>query len=216
MGKRNLVAIASDCGEWNISHNTWIHRIVEVGVRPLAKTAITPNQITTARLVTGLSAAGLMAVDAPLWQYTACGIFILSLILDRADGILARITGKTSASGHFYDLVADSLSNSLFFVGIGVGLRNSALGQWAILLGVLAGAAVAAVLWLVMRAEESEGHRAAELGSAAGFDPDDAMLFIPIAILMGWSEQLLIAASIGAPLFAAFFFWRFRRHLKPG
>ena len=125
-----------------ISHDTWIHRIVETGVRPLAKTGVTPNQLTGLRLATGLGAAAVYGIGDADWDYLASGLFVLSLILDRADGILARLTGKTSRFGHIYDLIADSASNALVFVGIGFGLRLENLGGWAIPLGVIAGAAV--------------------------------------------------------------------------
>ena len=41
-----------------MSHNTWIHRIVRVGVRPLVPTAVSPNHITRLRLILGVAAAG--------------------------------------------------------------------------------------------------------------------------------------------------------------
>ncbi len=141
------------------------------------------------------------------------GVFVVSMLLDRADGILARLSGKTSPGGHKFDLVADSFSNSLAFVGIGIGLRSSPLGELAIPLGILAGLAITAVLWLVMRAEEQEGSRAAELGGTAGFDPDDAMLAVPVAVLLGWGTELIVAAAFGASLFAVFFYFKFRRFL---
>ena len=197
----------------NISHNTWIHRIVEVGVRPLAKTPVTPNQVTTLRLVGGIGAAACFAVGSESWAIAGSILFVLSLCLDRADGILARLTGKTSPWGHTFDLIADSASNSLAFVGIGIGLRDGDLGLWAIPLGLIAGLAISAVLWLVMRAEDQEGDRAAELEGKAGFDPDDAMLAVPAAVLLGWVEPLIIAAAIGASAFALLFYWRFRRFL---
>jgi hypothetical protein len=59
-----------------------------------------------------------------------------------------------------------------------------------------------------------QGARAAEIGSFMGFDPDDAMLFVPLAILIGWHEGLLIAATIGAPAFALLFAILFRRALR--
>ena len=45
-----------------MSHNTWIHRIVRVGVRPLVATPVTPNQLTTLRLASGLAATAAFAV----------------------------------------------------------------------------------------------------------------------------------------------------------
>ncbi len=200
-------------GAPDISHNTWIHRIVEVGVRPLAKTPVTPNQLTTLRLMGGIGAAACFSVGQEFWAIAGSVLFVLSLCLDRADGILARLTGKTTPWGHTYDLIADSASNSLAFVGIGIGLRGGELGLWSIPLGLVAGLAISAVLWLVMRAEDQAGDRAAELESTAGFDPDDAMLAVPAAVLLGWAQPLIIAAAIGATFFALFFFWRFRRFL---
>ncbi|MBT3307179.1 MAG: CDP-alcohol phosphatidyltransferase family protein, partial [Alphaproteobacteria bacterium] len=51
-----------------MSHNTWIHRAVRIGlVKPLAKTPVTPNQLTTLRLAVGITAAAFMAVG-PEWQ----------------------------------------------------------------------------------------------------------------------------------------------------
>ncbi len=198
-----------------ISHNTWIHRFARITiVRPLATTSVTPNQVTTVRLLTGIAAAAVLAVMGESGNVIAATLFLLSILLDRADGDLARLTGQTSPIGHKYDLVSDTFCNALIFIGLGIGLRNGAYGPASMAMGLAAGLAIGAVLWLVMRIEELEGARAAELGETAGFDPDDAMLVVPIAITLGGAEGLLLAASIGAPSFAVFFFWLFRRKLR--
>jgi phosphatidylglycerophosphate synthase len=169
--------------------------------------------LTTLRLVAGIGAALAFASGDQVVLYWGCGLFVFSMLLDRADGILARLGGRTSRWGHRYDLIADSLSNALAFFGIGIGLRGGDLGLWAVPMGLAAGISVTAILWLVMRAEEREGQRAAEISGKGGFDPDDAMLFVPAAMALGWGHGLLIAASVAAPCFAIFFFWKFRRHL---
>jgi archaetidylinositol phosphate synthase len=197
-----------------MSHNTWIHRIVRVGIRPLAKTRITPNQLTSVRLGVAVWAAALMAIG-PRWHIYGAGLFFLSMLLDRADGELARFTGRTSPWGHTYDLFSDALANTLIFVGIGIGLRAEAFGLWSIPMGILAGAGVVFIFWLVLRIESVAGKRAAEFNSRGGFDPDDAMLAIPVAVIMGWTDQLLIAAGVGAPVFALFMLWRGREKLWP-
>ncbi len=199
-----------------MSHNTLIHRIVRVGVRPLVGTAVTPNHLTSLRLVTGLAAAAAFAVGSDELRAWGGGIFVVSLALDRADGELARLGGKTSAWGHKYDLYADSLCNALAFVGLGVGLRDGAFGPWAALMGLVAGAAVAAILWLILRMEALEGERAGELPSAAGIDPDDAVLLVPLLVWLGWAEGLIVAACIGAPAFALFIYLMYRRRLRRG
>ena len=47
-----------------ISHNTRVHRLVWVGVRPLVKSPVTPSHLTTLRLVTGIRASGAFAAGA--------------------------------------------------------------------------------------------------------------------------------------------------------
>jgi len=198
-----------------MSHNTWIHKIARVViVRPLAKTSVTPNHVTTVRIIAGVGAAMALAYGDPAWSNYGAFLFMLSMLLDRADGDLARMTGRTSPGGHTYDLFADAFCNALIFVGLGIGLRESGFGLWAIPMGALAGGAVATILMLVIRIENLQGARAAEIGGIFGFDPDDAMLAIPVSILLGWSEGLLVAAAIGAPAFALFFIFLFRKALK--
>ncbi|MBM3565717.1 MAG: CDP-alcohol phosphatidyltransferase family protein [Alphaproteobacteria bacterium] len=194
-----------------MSHNTWIHRVARVAiVRPLAKTPVTPNQVTAVRLAVGITAAAWLAVGhEPCLNYIA-GLFVFGMLLDRADGDLARLTGRTSPRGHIYDLISDAASNALIFVGLGFALRNGSFGLWAIPMGVAAGLSVAAILWAVMRVEDAQGARAAELGGIAGFDPDDAMLIVPVSIWLGGEAILLTAAAVGAPLFALLFLRKFR------
>ena len=178
-------------------------------VRPLVDTPITPNQVTTLRLLCGIAAAAALAVGVEWWSKFACILFVISVVLDRADGELARLSDKTSEVGHKYDLAADGCSNVALFVGLGIGLRDSVLAGWSIPLGVVAGLSVAAVFWLVVQIEAEKGKRAAELPGFAGFDPDDAILIVPLIIWLGWSVPLLIAAAAGAGIFSLFFYWLF-------
>ena len=193
-----------------MSHNTWIHRAVRVGVRPLIGTAVTPNHLTTLRLLTGLAAAAAYAAGGETWTLVASAIFVLSVLLDRADGDFARISGKTSRFGHVYDFIADGASNTAVFIGIGIGLGGSALGGWGPALGLIAGSAVALTEWLVVRLD-AIGHSSAGLGGFWGFDPDDAILIVPVAMAFGQGVPLIVAASIGAPAAALVFVWLYVR-----
>ena len=150
-----------------MSHNTWFHRIARVTVRPLAGTAVTPNQLTTVRLGAGLGAGALLAVGDPEMLRWGAVVFLVSMLLDRADGELARLTGQMSSGGHRYDLMADSICNVAAFVGLGIGLRGGEWGNQAILMGIAAGLAVAAVLMMVIMLESLGGERAGE-----SFRPD--------------------------------------------
>ncbi len=197
-----------------MSHNTLLHRVVRLGVKPLVGTAVTPNHVTTLRLITGLGAFAAFAAGSDVWRACGGAIFVLSLLLDRADGELARLGGVTSAGGHKYDLFADSLCNALAFVGLGIGLRDGAFGAWAAAMGLAAGVAITAILLLIVRMEALEGERAGELGSAAGLDADDAMLLVPLFVWLGWADAMIAAAAAGAPLFAVFMYVRYRRRLR--
>ncbi len=196
-----------------MSHNTWIHRAARVVARPLARTPATPNQVTTLRLAAGLAAAAALGQGEADWRHWGAGIFILGLFLDRLDGELARLGGKTSPWGHRYDLFSDTLCNALAFLGLGIGLRAGEFGAWAPAMGLVAGLAIAAILWLVVRMESLHGVRAGELGSSAGFDPDDGLIAVPILVWLGLSDWLLAAACLGAPAFAIYMAHKFRKNL---
>src|SRR5688572_13854233 len=102
-----------------MSTNTLIHRIVRPAVRIVAKTPVTPNHITTLRLATGIAAALAFAAGDAAWSAVGGGIFVFSMLLDRADGELARQTGQSSPGGYWYDIISDGLSNVLAMLCIG-------------------------------------------------------------------------------------------------
>jgi phosphatidylglycerophosphate synthase len=163
------------------------------------------------RLATGLGAAVICALGPDTWQHIGAGVFLLSVLMDRADGELARLSGKISEQGHRYDLIADTVCNAAIFLGIGIGLRHDWLGAWSILLGLVAGLAISAIFLTVLDQERQKGLRAAELGSMAGFDPDDGILAVPLFLWLGFAQELIIAGAVGAPLFAGYVFLRARQ-----
>ena len=80
-----------------MSHDTWIHRAVRPVARSLARTRVTPNQVTTLRPVAGLVAAAAFAEGSETGRAWGAGIFLLAMFLDRADGELARLSGRISS-----------------------------------------------------------------------------------------------------------------------
>ena len=135
----------------------WDARLARRLVRPLRRSRVTPNHLTTVRLVFGLAAAGAFMPGTYGWMNIAAQLLVLSNFLDHTDGELARLSGKTSRLGHWYDLLSDAAVTILLFVGIGVGVGTQAarlLGAAPWLLGVCAGAAVALIFYLRMRIEE--------------------------------------------------------------
>lgn len=194
-----------------MSHDTWIHRGVRVLVRPLARTAVTPNHLTTIRLITGLGAAAAFARGEEFWTGLGASLFVLSFLFDRADGELARLSGRSSRFGQLYDIATDSMCDTAVLVGIGIGLSTGPWGGLAILMGLLAGVSVALIFYMIVKIENDLGPGGGAVGGVAGFDPDDAMVIIPIAMWFGYGETLLLAAVVLAPLAAVLVFSSFRR-----
>jgi phosphatidylglycerophosphate synthase len=192
---------------------SWTHRLSRVMVRPLVGGPVTPNHLTTARLVTGLLACGAFATGAATWTLWGGMLWIVSCLLDRADGELARLGGTSSRSGHLYDYYTDVTINGLLFVAIGIGLRDETLiGRWALVLGAVAGVTVAAASVLAERLEDVVEGKA--YAGVLGFDFDDILyLLAPIAWL-GWFPYVLIGAALGGPAFAILTAWRLRVALR--
>ena len=94
-------------------HTSWTHRLARALVRPMLGTPITPNHLTTARLVTGIAACAIFVADDPGWDVWGAAFWVLSCLLDRADGELARLGNASSAAGHRYDYYCDVAVNGL-------------------------------------------------------------------------------------------------------
>jgi len=180
-----------------MSANTVIHRIVRPAVRAIAPTGIRPNTITTVRLITGIAAAVALGWDAGFWQGIGAAIFLLSMLLDRADGELARQTGQSSAAGHRYDLFSDCFSNVIAFAGIGIG-QAAVLGPTGIVLGALAGAAIGAI-FLQLHVLRIGNLRGYTLAPGILVDPDDLLALVPVLIWAGAAVPMLWAAAIVTP-----------------
>jgi phosphatidylglycerophosphate synthase len=146
----------------------------------------------------------------------AGGIFLISMLFDRADGELARQTGKMTRAGYHYDIWSDCAANVAIFVGIGVGLSesNTVLGWANIWLGVLSGFAIAILFWqlYVLKLVSVQGHSL--MNGRLVIDPDDAMVLVPILVWFGFAQPMLIAAAVVAPtvvLWLAFSAYRFKQ-----
>ena len=83
----------------------------------LVKTRITPNQVTTASILSGFGCA-----LAYSFGYFMVGSFLLfvSHVLDCTDGNLARAKSKFSPIGKWLDMVGDRISEAAIFIGAGV------------------------------------------------------------------------------------------------
>ena len=191
---------------------SWDSSLANYLIRPLRSTGVTPNHITTGCLIVALGAGLLFAVGRPLAINCAAALYMLATLLDHCDGELARLTGKTSQFGHYYDLAAGGTGYVLLFVGIGIGLRNDAiLGTKAPILGCIAGIAIGIIVILRMIMEDQGGKSATDQPSFAGFEIEDILYLIGPITWFGGLRPFLIAGGIGAPIFMIIVFWQFFR-----
>jgi phosphatidylglycerophosphate synthase len=177
---------------------TWDARLARRLVTPLVGTPVTPNHLTTLRLVIGLAGAYYLSLGQ-FWMCTLGALLIaLSNLVDHTDGELARISGQSSKIGHFYDLACDALVTVLLFLGIGfyVAVHHPSMivpAQW---LGGIAGVAVALIFFLRMRVESMVGKSGTKQASMAGFET--------VVTILNGMTPFLVASAIGAPLFAIY------------
>jgi archaetidylinositol phosphate synthase len=192
----------------------WDARIARRLVMPLKSSRVTPNHLTTVRLLIGLLAAKAFTVGTYGWSNVAALLVVLSNFLDHADGELARISGKSSRFGHLYDLASDALVTVLLFVaiGAGVGTRHGVAGT---VLGVTAGSAIALIFLLRMRIEDIAGKAGTRQAAAGGFETEDVLYLLPLVTLCNLLPQFLVAAAIGAPLFAIWVVAQYVRAIRP-
>lgn len=125
----------------------FVHRpLARLIIPGLARTSITPNQVTFLSGLVGVGGGillGAAAHDPRLLVWAGVLLFV-SVVLDCCDGQLARIRGISSTTGAVVDGLAD------YAVGLGMGLGASYfmatvhVNPWLWLLG-LAGIASAAV-----------------------------------------------------------------------
>lgn len=183
--------------------DSWTHKIARACILPLVNTPVTPNQLTVLRLLTGLAACSAFAIGTHESNIWGGVLWIMSAFLDRADGELARVTGKMSEWGHKFDYFCDVTITALFFVSIGIGLRGSPIGHWTFIMGLSAAAGVVVAEILAEIIDQSQKHTGEKAyPEFYGFDFDDVLyLFAPI-VWLGWHYPFLIGASVGAPVFA--------------
>jgi phosphatidylglycerophosphate synthase len=196
------------------SAKPWDARLAHRLADAVKDTWLTPNFFTTLRLLTGLSAAVALATGDYAGKNVGALLFVASQFLDHVDGELARISGKMSYWGHLYDLVCDAAVIMFLFVGVGWGLTSGSLGAKALPMGIAAGVSVALIFQLRQAIESRLGKAGTRQPQFGGFEIEDILYLLPLVTIGGGLEGFLIAASLGAPSFAAWVIWEYRRVMR--
>lgn len=102
-----------------------------------ARRGLTPNQVTTASLVTALIAAGCAATGTRP-GFAAAGLLLLfSFVLDCTDGQLARYSLQYSTLGAWLDATFDRAKEYAFYAGLALGAARGGDDVWALALAAM-------------------------------------------------------------------------------
>lgn len=104
-------------------------------VRSVYRTSITPNQITLFSIVIGLAAAACFGAG-PATAAAGAALYAASVVLDCADGQLARLKKNGTRMGRVLDGVVDYIVGISAYFGIAVGLKPPAwpASRWWLLM----------------------------------------------------------------------------------
>jgi phosphatidylglycerophosphate synthase len=132
----------------------WAGRLYMRRVSPratwvFARLGWSPNAVTVAFIVCGVAAGAVVALGGLASAVAAALLVQAYILLDCADGELARISGQTSATGVFLDGVGHYLGEAALVVGLGV----RAQGHLSLTGPYTSAGLAAAVLALLVRAE---------------------------------------------------------------
>ncbi len=177
----------------------------------LARTPVTPNQVTAASLICGLLAAACFTRSAYGLQLTGALFFIACYVLDNCDGEIARFKDMETRFGHFFDTFSDWLVHAVLFVALGYGayaMRENSIWLW---LGVAAatGATINYLICLVSDIRNGDGRTPADPRPPSGWKENliyvfrelmraDFCFILFVFALSGATWVLLPLAAAGA------------------
>ncbi|MGW2212964.1 DUF5941 domain-containing protein [Streptomyces sp. NPDC001781] len=104
-----------------------------------ARRGLTPNQVTTASLLTALVAAGCAATGTRPGFVAAGVLLIASFVLDCTDGQLARYSLQYSTLGAWLDATFDRAKEYAYYAGLALGAARGGGHDdvWALALGAM-------------------------------------------------------------------------------
>jgi len=174
----------------------WFRRLATAVVAPLAASRVTPNMLTVVGLLLSLVTGAVIALG-----YLSIGgaLLLIAGIFDLFDGALARVTGKVSAFGAFFDSTLDRIAEA----GIGLGLlvyysiHHSASGTTLLYLVI-----VGSLMISYARARAEGLHIECKVGLMAR---PERVIALAIGLLLGpaimlWALALLAITTWGTVL----------------
>ena len=106
--------------------DTAVHRRLSKGVTRVAiALGVGPNPITLASGVVGLAAVGFVAHGAVASLLIGLILYLAAVVLDHADGEVARLTLTESALGEWLDIAVDTVVHTALMLALGIAAHRS-------------------------------------------------------------------------------------------
>lgn len=179
--------------------------------RPLSQLAvrweITPNQITLLSLAVGLAAAWCFWQATPGRALAGLALYALAVVLDHADGEVARLTLSESSFGARLDVAVDTLIHALLVAAMGVTAQRVA-GGGAAIFGLIAALGVVGSALTTRAAHPASGGIGRILDALGNRDGFYALLAVFIVGLAVWPAALPVLSIVVAAGCHAFWIGR--------
>jgi hypothetical protein len=118
-------------------------------VKLIYSTNITPNQLTVFATLLGITAGVCLATAVPMLIIPAAVLLVAYIVIDCADGQLARMKRNGTRIGRILDGISDYVVETAIYLGLGIGLTiagNNPVSTWILLVASAASNIVHAVL----------------------------------------------------------------------
>ena len=198
--------------------DTWFDRVFHRRLSrlvslPAARWGVTPNTVTIASFVVGLVAALGFWLGTPLRAVVGLVVYAAAVILDHADGEVARLTFTESAFGEWLDVAADTIVHALIVIAMGLQAQRVA-GDHAATLGFVAAAGVLASALLAKIAPPPDTRLGTVYNTLGNRDGFYVMLVAFIVVLATAPSGLAVFMAFVAAGSHAYWIGRVAYHLR--